>query len=160
MNELQHKISRELSEFKKFKQRYRFEFADLKEINENNKRKIDSLIGSLEEYDKREQDREQKIDLLSKENDELKEVIISAEADILSLQRKCKEISEQSKQQSLQMNELNEALIQLRDINEESISHLDKAQEEIESLTNQIKEKEKINHELNNNNNVLSNYTR
>lgn len=115
------------------------------------------MIGSLEEYDKREQDREQKIDLLSKENDELKEVIISAEADILSLQRKCKEISEQSKQQSLQMNELNEALIQLRDINEESISHLDKAQEEIESLTNQIKEKERINDELNNNNNVLSN---
>ena len=34
MNELQYKISRELSEFKKFKQRYRFEFADLKEINE------------------------------------------------------------------------------------------------------------------------------
>ena len=61
---------------------------DLKEINENNKRKLDLLIGSLEEYDKREQDREQKIDLLSKENDELKEVIISAEADILSLQKK------------------------------------------------------------------------
>lgn len=34
MNELQHKISRELSEFKKLKQRYCFEFADLKEINE------------------------------------------------------------------------------------------------------------------------------
>ena len=43
MNELQHKISRELSEFKKFKQRYRFEFADLKEINEKAVEKYEQL---------------------------------------------------------------------------------------------------------------------
>ena len=34
MDELQNKISRELAEFKKFKQNYRFEFADLTETNE------------------------------------------------------------------------------------------------------------------------------